>query len=188
MGELRKPKYEVIIISDSNTEFIECIMEAAGHKKLIKAIYTNPAVFDERGCLQISYYHDQDWCKLSTRNLCKGHILDEHINKARDDRNITFSHVAYVGDGHNDLCPSLRLRAEDVTFPREGYTLIKEIQKLERGKLKCNMEPWDTGHKIMEYLAKLDNNIGVDPGSRQREPLPPPTEQGMNKQAWNELL
>ncbi len=165
-------------------------MEAAGHKKLIKEIYTNPAVFDERGCLKISYYHDQDWCKLSTRNLCKGSILDEHIKKARNERDITFSHVAYVGDGHNDLCPSLRLTAEDVTFPREGYTLIKEIKKLkegelklEEGELKCNVEPWDTGHKIMEYLAKMDNNTGADPGSR-----PPPSEQGMNKQAWNDLL
>ncbi len=156
MEELKKPKYEVIIISDSNSEFIKCIMEAAEYNQIIHTTYTNPAYFDEHGCLNIAYYHTQDWCEMSTRNLCKGHILDTHIKEALNQRNLTFTHVAYVGDGHNDLCPSLRLRECDVTFPRLGYTLIKEIKNLSNGELRCQVVPWDTGHEILKALTKLD--------------------------------
>ena len=158
LEELRKGDYEVIIISDSNSEFIKCIMEAAGADNLVHSTYTNPAHWDDNGCLRIAYYHTQDWCSLSTRNLCKGQILDEHVEKARSERNTSFSHVVYIGDGTNDLCPSLRLRSCDVTCPRRGFSLVKEIDKLPEGQLKCEVLPWDTGSIILKHITKLSGS------------------------------
>ena len=153
LEELRKVNYEVVIISDSNSEFIKCIMQAAGMEDVVHTTYTNPAHWDELGCLRIAFYHTQDWCSLSTRNLCKGHILDTHIEDALIKRNTKFSRVVYIGDGTNDLCPSLRLRHCDVTCPRVGYSLIREIAKLEEGALKCQVLPWDTGLVILEHIT-----------------------------------
>jgi hypothetical protein len=42
---------------------------------------------DENGCLKIDYYHTQDWCDLSTVNLCKGHILQGYIQKRKQEGN-----------------------------------------------------------------------------------------------------
>ena len=155
LEELRKKEYETIIISDSNSEFIKCIMQTAGTDDIVHSTYTNPAHWDTAGCLHVAFYHTQDWCSRSTRNLCKGHILDAHIDEARKKRNTKFSHVVYVGDGTNDLCPSLRLRQCDVTCPRKGYSLVKEIAKLEEGILKCQVLPWDTGLVILEHITNL---------------------------------
>ena len=157
LKELRKDNYEVIIISDSNSEFIRCIMKAAGVYDIVHSTYTNPAHWDDTGCLNIAYYHTQDWCSISTRNLCKGHILDAHIEKAKMDRNTSFTRVVYVGDGTNDLCPSLKLRDCDVTCPRKGYSLVKEIDKLTEGALKCEVLVWDTGSVILQHITKLSD-------------------------------
>ncbi len=159
LKELNRPKYEVIIISDSNTEFIKYKMEAAGYHKIIHTTYTNPAVFDEQGILKVSSYHDQDWCTRSTVNLCKGYVLDEHIKQALNERNVIFTHVVYVGDGANDLCPAMHLRECDITFPRKGYPLMKDIENLSHDeKLQCRVVPWETGQDIIKELAELDAN------------------------------
>lgn len=36
----------------------------------------------------------------------------------------------YVGDGGNDLCPSLGLGSGDVVFPRKGYALEARVAKI----------------------------------------------------------
>jgi 2,3-diketo-5-methylthio-1-phosphopentane phosphatase len=95
--------YETIIISDSNSVFIDMILENAQLTKMVTKVFTNPAYFDENGCLKIDYYHTQDWCDLSTVNLCKGHILQGYIQKRKQEGN-QFDFILYVGDGTNDLC------------------------------------------------------------------------------------
>ena len=154
---LHQDIFDVVIISDSNSWFIEVILEAAGFKDTFTAVYTNPAKFDSKGCLNIEYYHTQDWCDLSTVNLCKGHILEEHIKQAKKN-GTEYSVVAYVGDGTNDLCPSLRLRPCDLVFPRKGYTLLKKILKLPEGQLVGKVVPWDTGLEIQQELEIAVNS------------------------------
>ncbi len=151
---LQKEKFEVIIISDSNSVFIDVILKAAGLDHTITAIYTNPAKFDDNGCLTIEYYHTQDWCTISTVNLCKGHILDQHISEANKN-SVQYSVVCYVGDGSNDLCPSLHLRPCDFVFARKGYTLLKKIHKLPEGQLRAKVVPWDSGEDIQSTLEGI---------------------------------
>jgi len=129
---------------------IEHILETAGLTAVFSKIYTNPASFDNSGCLQLSPYHHQDWCNLSQANMCKGHILDEHCRVA----SVKYDVVAYVGDGANDFCPALRLRETDIVFPRRGYSLEKHIAE-GRDKVAASVRPWDTGFDIMNALKEV---------------------------------
>ena len=154
---------EFIIISDSNSLFIDHILRHLGLRDLFQGIFTNPAKFDESGCLGIQMYHLQDWCSLSTKNLCKGTILANYIKSRENDANIYFSTIAYVGDGANDFCPSLRLKGCDIVFPRCGYHLLNVIPKMEAEKglkLDTDVCPWDTGKDILERLLKCYEDVG----------------------------
>lgn len=147
--------FEVIIISDSNSVFIDIILKHVGLHGIVNKVFTNPAKFDSTGCLTIKYYHTQDWCSLSSRNLCKGHILEEYIaERAQDGHSYDF--VAFVGDGSNDLCPSLRLRQQDAVFVRKGYRLHGMLsQPSEHGNIKANLTIWESGVDIQEALNEL---------------------------------
>lgn len=99
-------------------------------------------------------FHEQNWCQLSARNLCKGHVLKEYIAK-RGAEGVKFNHVNYVGDGSNDLCPSLKLSAVDRVFPRVGYPLHKLCAaKLETKELQARMFPFKSGDDIWKILRE----------------------------------
>lgn len=70
-------RYESVIISDSNTLFIEWIMKKYQVHSLFDRIYSNPAYVDEEGKLRIVYFHENDWCSLSSKNMCKGMSISE---------------------------------------------------------------------------------------------------------------
>ncbi|XP_077555265.1 pyridoxal phosphate phosphatase PHOSPHO2-like isoform X2 [Haemaphysalis longicornis] len=144
--------FELIIISDSNSVFIEHIMQASGVRPLVHEIFTNYAFFDANGCLQISEYHMQNWCKLSSVNLCKGSIMEEYLERRRK-QGVHFDTVSYVGDGNNDLCPSLRLRPCDFIFARAGYKLAKILNK-DPDRAKAKLHIWHTGLDIANVLLK----------------------------------
>ncbi|KAK3865294.1 hypothetical protein Pcinc_029086 [Petrolisthes cinctipes] len=164
---------EFIIISDANYVFIDHILKHLGLRDLFKEVYTNPAEFDEGGCLRVKMYHLQDWCSLSTKNLCKGDILTNYI-KSREEQNIVFKTVAYIGDGTNDFCPGLRLRGGDMVFPRRGYSLTDYIAKMEMKGVQLEAEicVWDSGKEILEQLLKCYQNLNESriPVPRLREP------------------
>ena len=64
--------FEVIVISDSNSYFIDHVLTTHDLDGLVTRVFTNPARFDENGVLLIEWYHVQDYCNLSNKNLCKG--------------------------------------------------------------------------------------------------------------------
>ena len=154
-------KFDVIIISDSNSTFIKYSMDK--YHLEVNAVYTNPASYDQNGCLKIDWYHRQNWCDLSTENLCKGHILDSHIAKRKKEDNVEFDYILYVGDGTNDLCPALRLRDEDFICPRKNFRLWKKMMKLgllngEKNdfELKAKILEWDSGLQILELVKDVE--------------------------------
>lgn len=156
--------HEIIIISDSNSVFIDFILDNSNLKHAVLKVFTNPAQFDKNGQLQIEYYHTQDWCNRSTVNLCKGHILQEFI-KERAKSGVTFSHVLYVGDGSNDLCPALTLRDQDFVYPRINFRLWKKLtnQKASaeqlREELKAQIVSWETGFDALKHLQELEKRM-----------------------------
>lgn len=156
--------FETIIISDSNSVFIDSILVAAEMNDVVHAIFTNSADFDSSGQLHVHPYHQQDWCNLSTENLCKGHILDRYVQD-RSQQGVTFNQIAYVGDGTNDFCPSLRLSTNDLVFARNGYSLLKLIKENSisgnRHRLCAKVISWDTGFDIMDVLLNPSQQHGT---------------------------
>jgi len=146
---------EVIIVSDANSVFIKDWLSHASLTHIFERVFTNPACYDKDGCLKIEMYHLQDFCKLSTKNLCKGHILDLYVAE-RAAVGAKFSKIAYVGDGRNDLCPSLRLSENDLVFPRKGFQLdklIRDMQNQEDLHLKAKVHTWETGNDIIRVIS-----------------------------------
>ncbi|EDW06406.2 pyridoxal phosphate phosphatase PHOSPHO2 [Drosophila mojavensis] len=152
----KRLNFDLIIISDSNSVFIDEWLRAHNLSDCFKAIFTNPAHFDEHGQLQVRPHHQQTDCKLSASNLCKGRVL-EHFVIEQDLRfNIRYDHVFYVGDGNNDICPVLRQRACDFACARQGFAmerhLIKNRNKL---KLRAQLLIWRNGFDLLEQMCAL---------------------------------
>ena len=137
----------VIIISDSNSEFINHILKERGLSDRVDKVFTNPAIWSEQGKLEIRPYHHQETCTLSTKNLCKGQILEDYIKGCGKE----FNFVCYVGDGRNDFCPSLRLCENDLVCVRQEFSLEKYIPKMEEKgfKVKAEMLLWTDADQIL---------------------------------------
>ena len=132
---------------------INHMLETTGLQSVFSKIYTNPSSFDNSGCLQLSPYHRQDWCDMSPANMCKGHILDEHCRHS----DVQYDIVAFVGDGENDFCPTVRLRKTDIVFPRQNFPLDEHITR-SRGKVAGMVRSWSTGFDILNVLKEVVMN------------------------------
>ncbi|KAK9732019.1 putative Phosphatase [Popillia japonica] len=152
--------YDIIIISDSNTYFIDTWLNKHSFTKNIDKVFTNPANFVD-GLLKIEMYHLQSDCKLSTKNLCKGRILDEYL-AAQKNNGIIYDRVIYVGDGTNDLCPILRLQQDDLACVRANYKCAELVNLLRLGQpidksgkiynVKSQVLIWQNGCDILSYV------------------------------------
>lgn len=148
---LKKMNFEVIIISDSNMEFIQSWCDANGIAKSISVVYSNPADFDENELLNIQPYHMQTTCRMSEMNLCKGQVLQEHIARNMTDGS-GYDKVFYVGDGNNDYCPITKLRIEDFGCARVGFKLQKLLE--ESSIVKAETILWENGIDLLEKIKE----------------------------------
>lgn len=152
---LHENQAEIIIISDANMYFIETILTRKALLHTVSHIYTNPAYFDDSGCLRVSYYHNQDKCTLSGINLCKGEVMQQHVELRRQ-AGVHFDHVVYIGDGSNDLCPALRLESRDILCPRKGFALHNKLEhQATRSKIPARILPWNSGLDIQKDLREF---------------------------------
>lgn len=151
---LNKDRYEGIIISDSNSVFISEWLKFNNLDNFFRKIITNPAWFDDSGLLNIEFYEHQNHCDISEPNLCKGHALENYISERKTD-NVEFCSVAYIGDGRNDFCPTLRLCENDFVFPRLDYALHKKIRESEDSVVKAKVFPWSDGSDIIKVFDEI---------------------------------
>ncbi|XP_034663913.1 pyridoxal phosphate phosphatase PHOSPHO2 [Drosophila subobscura] len=152
----KKLNFDMIIISDSNSVFIEEWVKAYNMADCFVAIFTNPAEFDSNGQLQVRPHHQQSECKLSASNLCKGRVLEHFVIEQDLRRSIRYDHVFYVGDGNNDICPVLRQRACDFACARQGFAMEKHlIRNRNKLKLRAQLLVWKSGFDLMEQLLAL---------------------------------
>ncbi|XP_075158807.1 pyridoxal phosphate phosphatase PHOSPHO2-like [Haematobia irritans] len=152
-----KTKYncDLIIISDSNSVFIEEWLKYHGLQECFSKVFTNPARFGENGLLSIQPYHHQTECHLSSVNLCKGKILEHFIIEQDLRLNLRYDHVIYVGDGNNDICPVTKLRSRDIACPREGFSMDKTLTKNPlKLKVRAELITWKTGFDLLEKLER----------------------------------
>lgn len=138
-----RPDVDVVIISDSNTVFINTWL--AHHQLNVHKIFTNLAVSPaDGGPLQIAPYHNQTDCNLSSVNLCKGKVLCDLLEETQK-----YQHCIYAGDGRNDICPSLRLSERDLACPRIGYPCAKSLQGEFASKMNAPLFLWETGYELL---------------------------------------
>ncbi|KAM9765555.1 pyridoxal phosphate phosphatase PHOSPHO2 [Menidia menidia] len=149
-----KSAIDCIVISDSNTIFIDWILKAAGHRTAVDLVFTNPARFNESGFMEVECYHSHD-CQKCPVNLCKRKVLEQYLSEQANGGR-KYQQIFYVGDGGNDLCPTSCLRASDVVMPRKGYTLEKLLARLEAHNgdmpLQAKIISWSSGSDILQEL------------------------------------
>lgn len=128
-------------------------------------IYTNPATINEKAAISVERFHENTWCSLSERNMCKGAILEDHIAHSASLKSIdsggsqssadwSYKRVVFVGDGFNDYCPSLRLRPQDLICARQNFPLHQNLAK-NPASVKATVFLWTTGQDILDHLAAL---------------------------------
>ncbi|XP_053453846.1 pyridoxal phosphate phosphatase PHOSPHO2 [Nycticebus coucang] len=149
-----KDKFDCIIISDSNSVFIDWVLKAANFHDVFDKVLTNLAAFDSKGHLTVENYHAHS-CNRCPKNLCKNVALAEFVGKQSQVENYT--QIVYIGDGENDVCPITFLKKNDVAMPRKGYALQKTLARMSQ-----NLEPieysivvWSSGVEIISHLQFL---------------------------------
>jgi len=142
---------EIIILSDANSFFINYILQYHNLNTSISKVFTNPAEFDKEGCLQIQKFQEKTDCSRCPDNLCKGFILENYIAKKLTEGQ-QFYRILYIGDGSNDVCPALKLTANDYVFARAGFRLLRALGKMPAKVVKPIIVPWENGHDIKSAL------------------------------------
>ncbi|XP_012775499.1 pyridoxal phosphate phosphatase PHOSPHO2 [Maylandia zebra] len=149
-----KSAIDCIVISDSNTLFIEWILHAAGLQAAVDKVFTNPAKLNELGHIEVQCYHSHA-CDQCPVNLCKKKVLELYLS-LQSDAGVEYEQIFYAGDGGNDLCPTSCLRGRDVVMPRKGYTLEKLLAKLEGQEgnfsVRAKNIAWSSGTDILREL------------------------------------
>lgn len=68
----------------------------------------------------------------------------------------TFQRVFYIGDGANDVCPSLALGPQDIAFTRKNFPMHRLLVEMQKSaKFKSNIVPWVCGEDIVNSLEKI---------------------------------
>ncbi|XP_004460849.2 pyridoxal phosphate phosphatase PHOSPHO2 [Dasypus novemcinctus] len=150
-----KDKFDSIIISDSNSIFIDWALKASNFHDVFDKVFTNPASFDNNGHLTVKNYHAHS-CARCPKNLCKKAVLVEFVDKQLQ-QGVNYAQIVYVGDGGNDFCPVTFLKNADVAMPRKGYSLHKTLSKMSENldPVASSVVVWSSGVEIISYLQFL---------------------------------
>jgi pyridoxal phosphate phosphatase PHOSPHO2 len=167
---LKEKNYELFIISDANTIFIETILRENGLDTLFNMqtnIFTNRAYFEEQGRIklvpfvQIYNLNGQSFdcpSKICAKNICKGVVYKNLVEKFQQNNNnnnnelLTSSNL-YVGDGTNDFCPGLFLNPHDKYFVKKNFSLAKRLANPRYSEqIKCKIFYWNDAQEIIENL------------------------------------
>ncbi|TRM69401.1 phosphatase phospho-type [Schizophyllum amplum] len=144
-------------LSNANEVFIKTILKSKGLEDLFDEIITNPAEWDESGLLKVRRRIDpsgpQHKCSVGcSPNMCKGEELIAFLERHQP----AFDRVVYIGDGSNDFCPILRMRAQDRCLCRSFRGLQKRIlSEGEAAGLKCELKYWGGAWEVEELFKEL---------------------------------
>lgn len=142
------PSAELIVTSDANVTYIRFFLESKGLHQAVNRILSNPADFDDTGKLSIGAYHEHS-CKRceETPHMCKGTIMRQVMAEK------SYSKVVYVGDGENDICPSLQLSKNDHIVARKHYSLASALdQEYIRKQINASVHIMDFERPETESL------------------------------------
>ncbi|KAG9267246.1 putative phosphatase phospho1 [Astyanax mexicanus] len=159
LGFLRSHQqdFECAVLSDANTYFIETWLRKVGTRQLFSEIFTNPASFNKDGRLVLLPFHAHE-CTQCPENMCKQVILRDYLARRASERGKPFQKVFYIGDGANDICPTLALGQKDTAFPRRDFPMhriIQDMKTAQPGIYKPTVVPWAHGEDVINCLKKV---------------------------------
>jgi len=154
-----KEKFDCIVVSGANVLFVKWVIEIHDMTDLIHSYYSYPATISEDGKkINVKNHHSHN-CSVCEGSQCKSIILKEFLETEKKKNNLTYSKIAYLGDGHNDFCPSTLLAESDYLFPRIDFSLYNYLTKKNKKELlKCKIKPWKSGLDILEVLSNEFSN------------------------------
>ena len=147
--------HDIIIVSGTCTYRIEIFFEKYQLLKLVDKIFAKPSKITDDGKIVVENIPNE-WggpCKLSKRAICKTSCIQYFIK----DR--AYEEFLYVGDGKNDLCPSLNLGANARICPRIGYPLE---QLLNNYCIQADIVPWINGVDLLDKLVQSHHKNKID--------------------------
>ncbi|KAK7940080.1 hypothetical protein WMY93_003406 [Mugilogobius chulae] len=148
--------FEVVLVSDANTFFIESWLRRTGARGLFHRIFSNPATFNKDGRLMLRPFHSHD-CPRCPVNMCKQVLVREYVTRRMQERGRPYQRIFYVGDGANDFCPATALGPRDVVFARRDFPmhrLIIETHEATPGEFKAVTVPWANADEVVQRLRK----------------------------------
>ncbi|KAL3053408.1 hypothetical protein OYC64_005861 [Pagothenia borchgrevinki] len=149
--------FEVVLLSDANSFFIESWLRRAGARQIFHRVFSNPATFNKDGRLVMRPFHSHD-CARCPNNMCKQVVVRDYVARRTQERGRPYQRIFYVGDGANDFCPALALGPRDVAFPRRDFPmhrLITETHEAMPGDFKAVTVPWASGEEVVQRLRRL---------------------------------
>jgi pyridoxal phosphate phosphatase PHOSPHO2 len=115
------------IISDGIDKLIEAYLRKNEMIHFFThGIETNVGTWENNAFFKVSYQSSKyggHGCKRCPPNLCKSQVLKDILDRVSktNGKDAKRPRIAYVGDGHNDSCPTLNvLNANDILLAREG--------------------------------------------------------------------
>jgi len=151
---IKRGKGENIILSDSNTEYIDIILKAYGVRDLISYIVSNPASWDEDGRLHVKRlispedppHKCENKCAI---NICKGRELVNYLSLHPNE----FNQIFYVGDSSNDFCPATKMSRNDVLLVRKGFKLEKLLaSSTSKNELNPRIVYWQDAEDVLKAI------------------------------------
>jgi pyridoxal phosphate phosphatase PHOSPHO2 len=161
---LKDYEYELVVLSDANTIFIEEILKNHDLHTDFSKIYTNFGEFNETEQLIVKPFNEtfnpngelfDCSTKICASNICKGAVLRAHLNSLHEKEiNQNEMSLIYVGDGHNDYCPGLCLKENDFYFVRDNFSLARLLRREKElsDKLKSQILYWNDAADILKHL------------------------------------
>ena len=158
---LKENDYELIILSDANSLFIETILKQNNLANVFDKVFTNEAAIGGDGRLVVkplneTYNPNGEPFRCSTgfcKNICKGNILNDYL--AKNVNGVGLKHMLFVGDGKNDYCGGLRLHEKHHFCVRKDFILEKLLRDAEnRSKIKANVVYWRTANDIIKQFKE----------------------------------
>ncbi|XP_004531135.1 probable phosphatase phospho2 [Ceratitis capitata] len=154
------PKYDIIIISDSNLIFIKDWLAHNLLSKCFREIFANPSYVVSSDGIRVEPLQNTN-CPLGPPNLCKRDILEKYLAK-RQGVGVNYERVIFVADGANDYCPTLIMRRDDIVCARKGKDLERKIRC---NRQKCKVRPlvllWSSGHDLLTLLETALDCVAI---------------------------
>ena len=155
IGE-NKENFECIIISGSNTLFVEWIIKFNKIEHLFDRFYSNIAELNHEILIKLepTHVHDCEDCDFSQ---CKRILIHQYL-ESRGKENIKYQKRIFIGDGDNDFCPAKIFNKEDFIFPRVDFRLEKKIDTYmskNNSDFFCNVVKWNNGFDIIKKLKLI---------------------------------